>query len=396
MRRAGVVLWLSACSVAFAVGAWNPQTRSRPTAPEATLEEALGHRNPLVRSYELSRFFRDLDEGGIPDVLGTVEAASHWFDQQEHHLLMAAWIPLDPLAAVDWAFSRPGTLELRASVAVVEELGFHDPALAQSVVTSIEPEETREALHLHMVRGRARSTRKDELTEYLSELEPSFGRQHAIELLVNEILKDGPDAAVAWVDEVLASADDGFKRIAFQKTAKAIAHVEPAWAAQWIAGHRGRAYAARATRVVAEEWADRDPDSAMDWMISLPAGSERAQLVELRFKRWLRRDGRSAEAWARSAVPARGADPAVRVLVRRHFARQPALAMEWANRLQDPIVRRGVLISVGRSWLLEDRDALVAWLPESGLESGIRDGILNDPPAPSGRRPGPPDEAFQP
>jgi hypothetical protein len=97
------------------------------------------------------------------------------------------------------------------------------------------------------------------------------------------------------------------------------------------------------------------------------------------FTHWLRRYAKPAESWARSTAPSGGIDPLIRVIIRRDFDRHPELAMEWAHLLQDPDVRMRVQTTAGRSWYQKDSEAFMAWLPESGLESRIRDLILNTP-----------------
>jgi 3-deoxy-D-arabino-heptulosonate 7-phosphate (DAHP) synthase len=100
------------------------------------------------------------------------------------------------------------------------------------------------------------------------------------------------------------------------------------------------------------------------------------------FTPWLDDDTQSAEYWVRSAEPSTEIDALIRVIIRRYFDRRPDLAMEWAHLLNDPAVRTRVKTSVGRAWYRKNRDAFMAWLPESGLESQVRDLILNTPMAP--------------
>ena len=106
---------------------------------------------------------------------------------------------------------------------------------------------------------------------------------------------------------------------------------------------------------------------------------EEADETKTLFTRWLADDTKSAEDWVRSAPPSTEVDPLVRVIIRRYFDRHPALAMEWAHLLHDPVVRTRVQTSAGRAWFRKDHDAFMAWLPESGLESQVRDLILNTP-----------------
>ena len=229
-------------------------------------------------------------------------------------------------------------------------------------------------------RGWARSNHRDALTEYLSKQPVSATRLQATTALVTEILKEGSDAVIAWVDAVPDHASNAFKRTAFQRAA-----------------YRDRTHRTRAGRALGR-WPPRPGlrrrgnevrrvalgragPCGGDGLARIPPrrGRTEPQQVKSTFSRWLKDDAHAAEDWAGSAAPASGVDPAVRVLVRRYLAPRPVLAMEWAHRIHDPTVRIRVLSSVGRAWLRKDRDAFMAWLPESGLESQVEDLILNAP-----------------
>lgn len=77
-----------------------------------------------------------------------------------------------------------------------------------------------------------------------------------------------------------------------------------------------------------------------------------------------------------AATPDPAVDPAVRELVRRDFRSDPVSAMDWAYRIDDPVLRSHVQTSAGRSWYEQDPDGFEEWLPVSGLESEIRALIL--------------------
>jgi hypothetical protein len=196
-------------------------------------------------------------------------------------------------------------------------------------------------------------------------------------VLINEILKAGSDALIQWAEEIPVAAEQQFKRMTFQKAANAIAGDQPAKAAMWIDGHLGQSYAAGAPKAVALRWVERDPAAAMDWLVGLPEASEGGTLVKGTFKSWVDADIASAEEWALGAAPAAGVDPAVRVLVRAYFDPNPAKAMGWTHRIHTRQVRLRVQASAGRAWLRADRDAFMAWLPDSGLDDQVRDLILN-------------------
>jgi hypothetical protein len=230
-----------------------------------------------------------------------------------------------------------------------------------------------------MVQGWARSDYKADLTDYIEALPRGVLRQQAARALVNEILKGGPDDLIAWADGIPIDAERRMKQMAFQKAAYALSQVAPARAAQWFDAHLGRVYSVGALKVITLHWLERDPASAMDWVVELPGSDRRSDLVERSFKSWIELDADAAQKWALGASPAPGVDPAVRILVRRHFEQRPAEAMDWAFRIHAREPRLRVLLSAGRGWLRKDRDAFMAWLPESGLETQVRELILKTP-----------------
>jgi len=379
MKPLAAILWLLLLGVAYRLGADSPARAVPGASSGVSFEAALDQRDPLSRSFAISRFLRGVDAQGIGDVVEAVEEAGYWFDQQEHRLLMAAWVRIDPDEAVLWALSRPGLLWDRAAAAALEALGYFDPERALYVLQSMEDRVGADFLHLAMVQGWARSGRRDELVEYLAGQPPSVYRQRATTALANEILKGGPDELIEWIDTIEADPSSGFKRTAFQRAANAMAQLEPVRAARWVDEHLGRPHALRAPNVVAQRWAEKDPAPAMSWLVSLPKGSTEEDRSERIFTEWLNRNRRAAESWVRAEAPSGRVDPLIRVIIRREFDERPAHAMEWADLLHDPVVRTRVQISAGRSWYRRDPDAILAWLPDSGLEKRVRDLILSTP-----------------
>jgi len=379
MKLLGATLWLLLLLAAYWIGS-NAAARIGPAAASTTsFEAALDHRDPLARSFQISRFLSGVEAQGIDDVAEAVEAEGHRFDRQEHRLLMAAWVPIDPDEAALWAFSRPGILRERAADAALEALGYSSAPRALFFLESMKDRNLSDSLHLSVVRGWARSDYRDELSDYLAAQPPSVYRQQALAALANEILKGGPDELIGWVDSIDAEPNSSFKRTAFQKAAHALAQRDPPRAASWVEEHLSRPYALRAPNVVARSWAEKDTGAAMSWLVSLPQESTQKDRVGPMFSQWLGRAPRSAENWIRAEPPSEARDPLIRIIIRSEFERRPAVAMEWAHLLHDPTVRKRVQISAGRSWYRKDPDTFMAWLPEGGLEQDVRDLILNAP-----------------
>jgi hypothetical protein len=340
------------------------------------LEQSLEHRSPLKRSVGLSGFLLGLNPRNIEATLERVEGQSYRFDQRDHELLMHAWVKFDSPAAVDWALARPAPLNRRASIALIRALGFHNPAAARSLLETTEPE-LMDPMFDAMVDGWAWSEHVEDLTSYLSQLRRGVKRKRATSALVKIILSDGVDELIAWVDHV--PTEGGFKRLAFQQSADAIAQIDPPRAAKWVDQHFGEPYVAQAPAAVSRHWLMRDPAAAMNWIITFPEESGRGERVERAFRSWVNAEPDEARAWVMASTPDAAVDPAVRELVRRDFGTDPGSAMDWAHRIDEPALRSYVQASAGGSWYQQDRESFMQWLPESGLESGVRDLILNSP-----------------
>jgi hypothetical protein len=376
LKMVAMIAWLLALATAYGVGAYTAWDGSMPDASHS-LGEGIEARDPIRRSMEINRSLRALDASQLPEVIRTVEQARFWFDEQDHRLLMYAWVPIDPESATDWAFTRPGILARRARIALVDALGFFDQPRANALLRSLGVTREAELLHGHMVQGWARSNAKESLTEYIENMERGAARKRAIEVLTNEILKGGPDALIAWSNSIPSDAMRQFKGATFQMSVSAMARVDPKQAADWLEEHLGEPYAARSRRVLTVRWLERDPAAAMGWLATLDRDQASLELVKTSFAGWVKINPVAAEEWALGAPPKSILDPARRVLVRKYFEDEPETAMAWAHRMHDPPTRLRVQVSAGKAWRRADPDAFLAWLPNSGLDMQARDLILN-------------------
>jgi hypothetical protein len=370
------IAWLLALASAYGVGARSDWAGSTPGELDS-LREAVQARDPVRRSFDISRSLHQLDARQLPGAARIAEEAGFWFVDQEHSLLMYAWVPIDPESAIEWAWAQPRPLDRRAKIALVDALGFFDQPRAGALLRSLGLSREAELLHEHMVRGWARSGATESLTDYIEALQQGKPRQRAVRALVDGILREGPDALIAWAESIPVDAERQFKRVTFKKSVHALAGTEPQRAAQWLEGHFGEPYAAGSTKVLMLRWPDSDPAAAMDWVATLDVEHASPDLVKKSFSSWLEIDAAAAENWALGAPPTITLDPVRRVLVRKYFDKNPAKAMAWAHRIQNRVTRLRVQASAGRAWWRSDPDAFLAWLPDSGLDAQVRDLILN-------------------
>ena len=108
-----------------------------------------------------------------------------------------------------------------------------------------------------------------------------------------------------------------------------------------------------AWQAVVAAWAESDPAALAAHALSLSDATARARALDAALPRWLERDERSAVDWVGALPSGRGSDQAVALLARHpaFFDRGADLALDWAEAIQDPVLRSRTLGVVVRAWL---------------------------------------------
>ena len=380
MKIRWLSLWVLALAAAFALGRFGSDASAPEPSSASLFQQALEDEDPVAQAFGISKFLRRLSAENVDEVAVIIEAEKNWLSDPVLLLFMMAWTRFDELGAVDWAFSRTGTFKGRVSAAVIESLAFRNPTRAISAIDALNDPTALDRLHDQLITGWARSEFKDDLTHYIIKIPRNMDRQRATRILALEILKDGVDALIEWAEGIPDDAERHFKRTAFRRVASEVAGVEAERAADWIDGHRDLAFAQIAREEIAKRWVENDPAAAMNWLLTLPAGEERNEIIGSTFATWFKKDSEAATVWLRSASPAEAVDPAIVIAVRRNSKTRPDLALDWAHLIHEDALRRNALIGVGRRWLERNPKAFKAWLPRSGLQGDIRREIMTPTP----------------
>jgi hypothetical protein len=176
------------------------------------------------------------------------------------------------------------------------------------------------------------------------------------------------------------------------RVSSAIAESEPELAARMIEDQIDATSRSQLPRRVATRWVRQDPEAAMAWLATLPAGADRDDGVMESFRDWARLDKDAAESWleARIHEPVPWLDPAMFIYARRLIARDPHRAVVVADLITDETQRNTVYTLILRGWLMRDPEAAEAWVREANLPSGVvqRGRMTRGTRRPSARSPG--------
>ncbi len=381
MKPIYAVLWLATLAGAFGAGRY-----LAPAAHEledfTTIEafrSALDERDWLVRAYGISAFLNGLDPDNIEPAIEAVEAKRRWLSQDEMRLFMIAWAGFDPAGALERVLTWPDRTRTRGASAAIYAWTLRDPAAAREALNSIDETQLKENLLDRMVSAWGRSGDYAGVTEYVSAMPPGRTRGRFATILAHQIMESGFDALIAWAESIPEDSPAEFQRTVIRKTSGVFVQEDPLRAAAWVEGHDGRPYEGEGARVVAKEWASRDPTAALEWAMGLPKKAIREASVSAAFTRWFREKPEEAETWLMAAAPTPTLDGSHRILLQRKLAASPESALAIAERIQDEAGRNRSLIMAVRSWRKSDEAAADAWLSESGLSEEMKSKILKVP-----------------
>ncbi len=380
MGARAAIAWIATLAVAFGLGWWVAQPPALGAADMASLlERALDEQNPLARARLMGRVFESLDGGNVEEAMRIIEAEPR-ITESEINLFMYAWTQFDPEAAFEAARdSEQNLIRDEGTAAVTYYWALDNPKAALYWVETTEDKTFREYLTEYLITGWALSSERDSAAIYIARLPRGRLKQVQTSLIMNEYLKEGPEAAIRWAESLPDDVPREYRHEVFQRVSKQVASRDPEMAARWITEHIGEDHARNTLRLIAAEWRERDPQSTFEWLVSLPQERQRDRVLFDAFGRWFDDEPLAAQRWLEAETIEPAHDPALDAFARRLSKNSPRRALHWAEMIEDPARRERSLIFVGQNWYRKKPEAARAWLEESDLSESARAAVLNPP-----------------
>ena len=327
------------------------------------LQQALGKRNPVERMSAFMEAIANLraDEfGAALDALA--DDLRNGENRREIGLLLYAWAEKDGAAALDYldgaSLGRDG---YSLYYSALSAWGSNDAAAAEAwAKQKHEGKDNNENYYmLGVIDGLAKQdvTRAAELTE---ELGYGRARGEALAKVVDELFRQGEDAAKQWVESI-GDEDERFRAGAAGRVAAEIAQEDPRAAGEWVMG-LGIAEKDRAIASVAYEWGRKSPEEAADWVSGIEDLDLRSRGMETVVETWTRQDAEAAGTWLGQMLPAPELDRPVRSYAMMVQERDPGAAIAWANTITDDQLRGETVSRIGGEWLRRNPDEAKAFL----------------------------------
>jgi hypothetical protein len=211
------------------------------------------------------------------------------------------------------------------------------------------------------------------LLESLSQFNATEVQQIGEGIARRRVVTLGPEGALRWADDL---EQGPFRDMLSVRVASAVAgdangvRFAAEWARPRVSTEKG--VLSSYPRRIGTRWVHHDPEAAMAWLASLPAGDDRDDGVAESFRTWSRRDQASAHAWVEKTDIQRWNEPALAVYARAIARERPKEAIELARRLTDESWREPTTVVIGQFWSGQDPEAAKAWLAQADLPEHTR------------------------
>ena len=345
-----------------------------PLSADATLDEALAHRDPLQRVGRVAQILGEATPDQLDLIKAAIEAAPLAWGDLEYALFAAWWARFDPSAAISYCEQELRLNHPRVVAEVLRMWGRNDP---QAVIDSgwlagrtIDGQGLYPDYVDPLVVGWFESG-KPGLEDWIQGLD---AQSMAIALgayMRMKILRDGRGPALEWTRTAPFAPE--VQRLLLGTGLNIVARQEPTLALEWLGratkeGIDVRTFVAR----IGRGWAHREPREAMEWVIQSEVKSpdEKLRTVHDITRIWLNADQQGVDEWI-TARPADSWSDLIRRQAIAYHVTKNRYRVDWIEQMQRASTlanaqQRQVqyLWNIQR-WKVIDPEAASKWLEEN-------------------------------
>lgn len=354
------------------LGAGTASQQISPAEAGARAREILADADALHRVGALAQLLQRAGPDALPAVREAFDAAPIDGGDVELVLFATWWARFDPEAAVAWT-----TTDWRAKygsvlMAVYRTWAHRDPQQALERARKLRSPVQRK-MSVEAAWAGWDESGLPGLVEAIRALPEMVDRQEAAQVLAHRrVAALGAEEALHWAEAL--PEEGGFRSMVRARVASAVAWRDPAVAADWARPQitSGDERPSGLARRIGTRWVRSDPEAAMAWLESLPAGEDRDDGVTETFRDWIVLDADAAFGWIQGRSMEPWLEPAFSLYARSMTRDRPKDGLELAARITDEDLRNMTTTVIARSWLRADRAAAEAWLADADIPEVVR------------------------
>ncbi len=334
--------------------------RSRTFKDPAELSDKLDSLVRITDPTERQRALMDLIEKLGPDQFASVmdqyNDLDHLGDSRgEYALLLRGWAKADPLAAIEYAQSHPGSQY--TSGTILSTWAGQDPAAAERWALANYDGDGANPYLPAVIRGLA-AIDLGEASRIAQSMPLSRERGDAVESITRALLQQGPEAAMAFP----ASIQDEALRGGFVSAiAERMVGKDPDKTAAWIAS----------IQEGDEQLASTDTDKAATWVKTLQPEA-RAEAARGVIPSMSGNDIAATARWVSTLVGTPGYDGVVEEFVWSCNTRAPEQSAAWIQGISDPAQQRRLYHRMLGEWAKNDAASVKQWVAANDVPDDVR------------------------
>ena len=206
-------------------------------------------------------------------------------------------------------------------------------------------------------------------SKYVTAMPPGDAKDDALSMLASSWVGNDPKAAQAWADALSGTERSKVLQALVGKVQEEDPENAPSAYQKYAASLSAEDAAKKDNQAVAKNvaatMAKDDPQKAIAWLATLPAGGAREQAVGGIAESWIKFDPASASEWITNLAPGEGRDTASGQLATTIARDDPDRAFIWATSITDAAARRKSAESVLEIW------------KDNGGKEAAKDALLN-------------------
>ena len=309
------------------------------------LKHLLEEEDEIARMNGFMRLMEVLGSGGeIEQALNAVMANGNgWSRGKEFSMLLQKWAQLDPAQAMAWVENiKDQGAKFGGYRAVLSTWTRRSPqeavAWAEANGAPDAKDERDGNWAMATIVGQLSKTDADWALR-LTEGQPmSRARGRMIDSVIGQVVSQRGEAAAR--EMVMNISDETLRNGAMGRLASQLAANDPQSAAQWIATLPASEGRQRALTELVSQWSENDPTAAATYLSKYPASPETDESRGRLAQNVLRKD--------------------------------PEGALAWANTISDAQMRTRTVSDLVKNWMRRDSDAAQKWVQSSQLPDDVR------------------------
>lgn len=321
-------------------------------------QEALAETNDLEKMSKLALLLSTASSEDMPEIAALIRDNRNDYERmQQMGMLYYAWGRVDAPSAVAFAEAQGGRHSGMATSVALSSWASLDPANARAWV---EGQEDPSQYQRGLLIGWSENNPMQAL-QYLSQQDGNadlMNRWTAPQVARNLVAARG----VMALDDLAAMPANRNREALLDRLADELGETQPAAAAARLANIDDPEILRTAVPEVAEEWAQNDPQAAIDFVSEYKDNPELyARAMADVIEEWAERDPYEAGKYLNEQPASPELDRSVAEYSREVADVDPVGAMSFAVSVNDDRLRADTIRRVARDWQRRDKEAYQAW-----------------------------------